>query len=351
MIGQVDISATQGDFTVQARCALPNGITSIFGPSGCGKTTLLRAVAGLIPAQGTVQLNGSDLSHLPAHRRGIGMVFQDARLFAHLNVAGNLRYAARRAHGPADRDQIIAQTGIAPLLPRSTRTLSGGERQRVALARALMSGPRILLLDEPLSALDNRARAQMMDVLDRLRQGPVPVLHVSHDISEVARLAEHLWLMRAGQVIRHGPVQDILNDPHSASVLGPRLAGAVVFGRVRAYHSDDDLTEIALGAGHAFVPGQIGTPGDNLRLRVPAHDVTLHRTASRGSSALSHLPVTISDIAPGQGPGALIGLQSGDLRLLARITRRSVRTMGLRPGMALYASFKATALTPTDAGG
>lgn len=350
MIGRVELTAQQGAFTLRARGDLAAGITSVFGPSGCGKSTLLRAVAGLIAAQGRLNLGSEDLARLPAHRRGTGMVFQDARLFAHLSVAGNLRYAQRRARARVDRDAIIDQTGIGALLPRRARTLSGGERQRVALARALLSAPRLLLLDEPLSALDAAGRTQMMTALDTLRAGAVPVLHVSHDISEVARLADQIWLMRDGEITRHGPAQEVMNDPQSAAALGPRQAGALVHGEVLAYHPLDDLTEITLGGGRAFVPGRIGAPGGQARLRIPAHDVTLHLNAPQGCSALSHLAVTITEIAPSPDRGALIGLRSGQVQLLAQITRRSVQAMALAPGMRIYASFKATALAQTDTG-
>lgn len=345
----LDLSARQGPFTVQAKGPIGPGITSVFGPSGCGKTTLLRAICGLTKARGSFTFKGADLNALPPHKRRIAMVFQDSRLFDHLTVQGNLRYAQKRASTPVNLDRISALAGITPLLDRKPATLSGGERQRVALARALASAPRLLLLDEPLTALDAPARRDLIGVIDQLR-GQLPIMHVSHDISEIAQLADDLWLMRQGRVTHHGPIQQVLADPHRVADLGTRVAGAVVIGHIQSYDAADDLTEVLLGLGHVFLPGNIGAVGTPLRLRIPAHDVTLMLDAPRGSSALGHLPVEITDLAQGGGPGVAVGLRSGSVDLLARITRRSAQALNLHKGMTLHAMLKATALSPADTG-
>lgn len=353
---RVDLRLGRPDFTLEVAGDVPPGLTSVFGPSGCGKTTLLRCIAGLERAAGRVALGDAiwqeGRRHLPPHKRGVGVVFQDARLFDHLDVAGNLRFAEKRAPTPPERERIIAMCDLAPLLSRRPAVLSGGERQRVALARALMASPLVLLLDEPLSALDQARREELLPILEALRDSAmIPMIHVSHDLSEVARLADRLWVMEAGRVQLHGPLSDVLSDPHAAARLGPRQAGAVVEAEVGAYDPRDDLTALRVGEGTLWLPGRVGAPGETRRLRIPAHDVTLMLTPPQGLSALSHLPVTITDLAPGHGPGVAVGLASGEARLIARITKRSLREMGLAPGMRLHALLKATALSPGDTGG
>ena len=228
-----DLAVSHGSFALDARAEVPaSGITAIFGPSAAGKSTLLRALAGLEAARGSFRMGDDDLSELPAHKRGVGVVFQDARLFAHLSVAGNLDYAARRARaGSLTRELIVEALGLAPLLARNVVGLSGGERQRVAIARALSTQPRLLLMDEPVSALDLPRRAEILGLIESLpRRFGIPVFYVTHAIDEVARIADHVLLMRDGTVALSGPVQAVFADERLDAFTGQFEAGSLSRG-------------------------------------------------------------------------------------------------------------------------
>jgi len=207
-----------GAFRLDADFRLaPEGITALSGPSGAGKTTLLRCIAGLIRLPGRLYVDGEvwqdERRFLPTHRRPVGVVFQEAALLAHLSVKGNLLYGARRAGGQGGFDDVVELLGLSALLPRGTQSLSGGERQRVALGRALLTRPKLVLLDEPLSSLDAGAKAEILPYLERLHRSlKVPALYISHDMGEIARLADHLLLMKDGQVTPGGPVRRIADQ-------------------------------------------------------------------------------------------------------------------------------------------
>ncbi len=356
----LDIKLSFGAFTLRlAETFEIAGVTAVFGPSGCGKSTLLRVIAGLERgAVGTVAL-GSEVWQapgvfVPPERRGLAMVFQDARLFAHLSVAGNLEFAAKRAGQAAGfaADQVIGALDLGPLMARRPAQLSGGEKQRVAIGRALMSRPRLLMLDEPLSALDAARKAEILPYLERLAgEGRVPMLYVSHAVSEVARLATDIIVLQQGQVNLRGRLAEVLSDPAAVPLLGVRDAGAVLTGRVLGFDAIDGLTEVGLDQGRLILPGQLGPVGAQVRIRIPAQDVILSLTAPAGLSALNVLAVTVTRIAAGSGPGVAIGLACGTDQLLARVTRRSATAMGLTEGMALFAILKATAVGQQDIGG
>jgi len=341
-----DVRKSFGDFTLDAAFSAPAAVTAIFGPSGSGKTSVIRAVAGLLRCDtATITLNDKDLTRLPPHKRRVGYVFQDARLFPHMNVRKNLRYGGRH-----DEEAVIAVLGLAPLLDRHPTTLSGGERQRVALGRSLMSAPDILLLDEPLSALDAPRKAEVLPYLAALRdQSDIPILYVSHDMAEVARLARRIVVLDHGRVVIEGDLDDVVSDPAALPYLGVRDAGAVLSGRIVG-HAADGLTKIETGAGALWVPGAVGRAGAAVRLRVPAQDVILSRTAPQGLSALNVLPVTISALERGAGADVAVTLRAGQARLLARVTKRSCDAMALRVGDTIYAILKATAIAPGDVG-
>ena len=351
---RVAVRKALGDFALEAAFDAPNGVTAIFGRSGCGKTSLVNAVAGLLrPDSGRIAVGDTTLFDSAAgidlatrHRR-IGYVFQDARLFPHLSVDRNLTYG-----GDHDRDRIIATLGLENLLNRMPAALSGGEKQRVALGRALMCNPQLLLMDEPLAALDAPRKAEIMPYLARLRdEVKVPMLYVSHDVSEVARLATTLVIMEAGQVVAAGPVGEVLSDPEIVPLVGVRAAGAVMMARVAGRLLDDGLTELAFSGGRLLLPGDFGTLGQNVRLRIAAQDVILSLQAPEGISALNVLTVTIDKIVEGRGPGVAVGLRAGDTNLLARVTRRSAGRMNLAVGQSLFAIIKATAVGPEAVGG
>jgi molybdate transport system ATP-binding protein len=354
----VDIRVSYGDFdlaVVQEFAA--SGVTGLFGPSGSGKSTLLRVIAGLeTRAVGRVVM-GSEVwqderRHVPAERRGVGYVFQDTRLFPHLTVGGNLDYAWRRAKGLGGpgMEEIVTALDLGSLLARRPAALSGGEKQRVAVGRALLTAPKILLMDEPLAALDEARKAEILPYLERLRdQSRVPILYVSHSVGEVARLAQNMLVLRAGRVLRAGAAVEVLSDPDAVPMVGPREAGAVIEARIIAHHQDG-LTELAVSAGRLWLPRIEAQPGEVLRLRIPAQEVILARARPEGLSALNILPVTITEVRMGEGPGAIVQLQAGSDRLLARLTRRSVDALGLAPGVAAYAVVKSVALAKGDIG-
>lgn len=345
-----------GGFDLDVGFAAGPGVTALFGRSGAGKTTIVNAVAGLLrPDAAQITLDGVTFNDghtcLPPHKRRVGYVFQDARLFPHLTVAQNLDYATRFGARPKGRDRIIEMLGIGALLARRPATLSGGERQRVALGRALLADPRLLLMDEPLAALDGPRKAEILPYLDRLKsEGAVPILYVSHAVDEVARLADHMVLLSGGRVARQGPLFDVMADPAAVPLLGVREAGAVLRAHV-VEHGADGLSTLNVAAGALQLMGVQASVGAEIRLRVLAQDVLLSLERPTGLSAQNILPVTITAIRAGDGPGAAIALDAGGDTLLARVTSRAVTSMGLVPGLHLFAIIKATSVAQSAISG
>jgi molybdate transport system ATP-binding protein len=346
-------------FTLDAAFEAPEGVTALFGRSGSGKSTLVNAVAGLLrPDRGRITLDGSVLLDtglgrmLPPHRRRMGYVFQDGRLFPHLTVRQNLAYGrwfAPKGQG-AGMGRIVDLLGIGPLLDRRPGALSGGEKQRVAIGRAILSNPRLLLMDEPLAALDEARKAEILPYLERLRdEVRLPILYVSHSVAEVARLATTVILMEAGRVTASGPATELLADPAIAPAMGLREAGSMILARV-AGQEEDGLTRLETGGGPVFLPDVGAAPGGTLRLRILAQDVMLATERPRGISALNVLAATVEEIRLGEGPGAMVRLRLGDEHLLARITRRSVRLLDLRPGTKVFAVLKTVSVGRENVG-
>lgn len=343
-----------GGMSLDVAFDAPDGVTAFFGRSGAGKTSVVNAVAGLLrPDSGKIVLNGRDLvdsgsgTHVPINLRNVGYVFQDARLFPHLSVRKNLLYGARTSTG---LDRISGMLGIDHLLSRRPRSLSGGEAQRVAIGRALLSEPELLIMDEPLAALDFARKAEILPYLERLRdEAGLPILYVSHSIEEVARLATTLVLMADGRVVSAGPAEALFADPSLVPFFGPRAAGALLPGRVVAQH-DDGMTEIAVSSGSLFLPKVAVSPGAQLRVRIEAQDVMLAITRPENVSALNILPAVVKEVHPGQGPGVMVQLQAGEDLLLARITRRSADALRLAPGCACFAVLKSVAVSRGNVG-
>jgi molybdate transport system ATP-binding protein len=341
------------DFRLDVDLDLPErGITSLFGPSGCGKTSLLRAIAGLDRHQDGFLKFGDLLwqdatEFVPPHRRPIGYVFQEASLFEHLNVRGNLEYGLRRvpeSERAISLERAIDLLGIAPLLARAPATLSGGERQRVAIARALAVSPRLLLMDEPLAAVDVQRRQEILPWLEALhRELDIPVIHVSHAPDEVARLADRLVLMRAGRVVATGDVHELftrLDLPLALDTDATSVIEATVSGHDEEYR----LTRLDFAGGQFTMARQAIAVGSPVRLRLAARDVSLTLQRQSGTSILNILPVTVDEISLDDDAQVTVRVLAGDVPLLARITRKSALELGLQPGLQVFAQVKGIAL-------
>ncbi|MHA6325540.1 molybdenum ABC transporter ATP-binding protein [Roseivivax sp. CAU 1753] len=348
-----------GQFTLDVGFEAPEGVTVLFGRSGSGKTSVINAVAGLLrPDRGRIVLDGKVLfdaasrQSVPVHRRRLGYVFQDSRLFPHLDVRQNLLYG-RRAQGLADAGtlpRIAELLGIEPLLARRPGALSGGEAQRVAIGRALLAEPRLLMMDEPLAALDAPRKAEILPYLERLRaETGLSILYVSHNLSEVARLATHLVVLDQGRVLKAGPAEALLSDPDLVPVMGVREAGAMLPARVLG-HDGDGLTGLSVSGGTLWLPRIDAAVGTALRVRILAQDVIVATERPTHISALNILPARVMALRMGEGPGMIAQLAVGQDTILARVTRRSADALDLHEGRACFAVMKSVAVAPTDVG-
>ncbi|MEO0370554.1 MAG: molybdenum ABC transporter ATP-binding protein [Pseudomonadota bacterium] len=331
----------------------PPGVTALFGPSGSGKTSVMRAVAGLFePDSAQITLEDAALIGTPPHKRRIGYIFQDARLFPHLTVHQNLTYGARFAgsgDGPS-HERIIQMLGLDHLLDRRPANLSGGETQRVAIGRALLARPRLILADEPLASLDEARKSEILPYFERLAEEvDTPVLYVTHSVRELARLASHVVVLDKGRVVRSGPVSEVLSDPDG---LGEniRAMGSVLRATI-ARHHEDGLTELDAGGAPLFLPRLDRETGASVRLRVSAHDVILSRARPKGLSALNILPGKVISIRPRDGVGTLVSLDTSAGLCVARITRRSAEALKLETGAECFAVIKTVSIAPDDIGG
>ena len=343
-------------FSLQLDLLLPpSGITVLFGPSGSGKTTVLRCVAGLERARpGRVQI-GADVWQddaeglfLPTWRRALGYVFQEASLFEHLSVHSNLVYGLKRSGAAASAavlEPAIALLGIDRLLQRMPAQLSGGERQRVAIARALATQPRLLLLDEPLAALDQQRKLDVLPWLERLRDELlIPMLYVTHSADELARLADHLVVLQQGRVQAEGPAAVVLSSLQNPLLLGEDL-GALLTGTVAERDPRWHLCRVAFEGGSLWLRDG-GLPlGHRVRLRVLARDVSISTVEPRHTSIQNQLPCTIESSAPDVHPSqVLVRARVGPATLLARITARSFEALELHSGKPAWLQVKSVAL-------
>ncbi|MFO6463089.1 molybdenum ABC transporter ATP-binding protein [Jannaschia sp. KMU-145] len=326
-------------FALDATFDAPGGVTALFGPSGAGKTTLARAVAGLLPTEaGRIEVGDRVLldagTNLPPQARRIGYVFQEPRLFPHLSVRTNLLYGAPPGTDPAE---IAAMLDIADLLDRRPAGLSGGEAARVAIGRALLRDPDLLILDEPLAALDAARRAAILPYLERVRGRGTPILYISHAMDEVVRLADTLVLLDGGRVVRAGPLAEVLADPGAAAALGPGQIGTLLDGRVTVRGGGLATVETSIGALRIAAD----LPGDRLRFRIRAEDVTVATTEPTGLSARNVMAGRVESIGP-LGDAILLGLSVGEGRLLAQVTPEAVADLDLAPGRDIWAIVKAS---------
>ena len=359
--GRIDVAfrGKVGTFSLDASFSTPaTGVTAIFGPSGCGKTTVARCLAGLHHLPGSFCAVDGEIWQDPSvfietHRRPIGYVFQEASLFSHLSVKRNLLFGAPRdvmapSHDGIGFDEVIELLGLTKLLARSPHNLSGGERQRVAIGRALLSQPKLLLMDEPLSALDRQTKSEILPFLERLHERLLlPVFYISHDMSEIERLADHLILMQHGHVIGAGPLRAMQGDP-SLPLAGAREAAVSLDATVEAHDSVYGLVTLRVAGGRLLVPAPPVAQGTRQRLRIAASDISISRTASETSSILNILPARIvSKSLLGHGEVIVVlapGTDGRSAQLLARITLRSWDQLGLAETMNVLAQVKGVSL-------
>ncbi|WP_319519012.1 molybdenum ABC transporter ATP-binding protein [uncultured Martelella sp.] len=333
-----------------------NGITALFGASGCGKTSLLRCFAGLNRLQaGHFAIDGEiwqdGTTFLPPHRRAVGYVFQQANLFPHLSVHDNLVFGLKRL-GRTERnvakgrfDQLVSLLGIDHLLERAPRKLSGGERQRVAIGRALLTAPKLLLMDEPLSALDFEAKREILPYLDGLRKTlSIPVLYVTHAPNEVARLADHIAVLENGRILASGPLTETLARL-DLPIRREEGAGVAIDARIIEIDSKWHLARVAFSGGSLWVRDPQKPVGEMVRVMVLARDVSLALAPSRNVSIVNHLPAKVLEIADGDHPAVVaVKVDVGGTPLIARLTARSAAALALEPGKPVSAQIKSVAI-------
>jgi molybdate transport system ATP-binding protein len=351
---QAAFSGRLGAFNLDVAFEAPmRGITALFGPSGCGKTTVLRCMAGLQRLPGDLKVGGSVWQDsgrgefLNPHRRAVGYVFQEASLFSHLSVRGNLLFGAQRAEhaslsGALNFDGVVDLLGLNSLLERSPDKLSGGERQRVSVGRALLSQPEILLMDEPLAALDHKTKEEILPYLEALHETlSIPIIYVSHDISEVARLADRIIVLSNGRVVAAGDVAGILERLDLTDTADRFEAGVLLTARVVRHDEKYHLTHLDHFGQAIVMPTMKAGPGDDIRLRVRARDVSLATQMPMGLSVRNILKGTVAEIR--EDPATAYAetlVDIGGARLRARITRAAVADLELAVGKPVYALIK-----------
>ncbi|MFP3977088.1 molybdenum ABC transporter ATP-binding protein [Marinobacter sp. KMM 10035] len=351
---QARFACKVGTFELDVDLNLPgSGLTALFGHSGCGKTTLLRCMAGLQAAEGTMRVNGDEwqnkTSSRPVHQRPLAYVFQETSLFPHLSVKRNLMYGYKRIP-QSDRqisfDQAVEWLGLSRLLGRMPEKLSGGERQRVAIARALLTSPKLLLMDEPLSALDQASKQDIMPYLEALRDNlAIPMLYVSHSTAEVARLADHIVMMNGGRVVAEGPLQQIMartNQPFGLEDDAGVILDATLSERDEQWH----LCRADFEGGHLWLRADERLMiGQKIRLQVLARDVSLARSEQTDQSIQNLLPAIVDEVALEVSPGtSIVRLLAGKTPFLSRLTSRAVHALAIEPGQHVWLQIKSVAI-------
>jgi molybdate transport system ATP-binding protein len=353
----VRIEKRLGDFSLKAEFKGGSGVTALFGASGAGKSTVLATVAGALrPDRGRITLHDQVLfdsdarTHTAMEARRVGWVFQDARLFPHLSVEQNLRYGLQRAKGrPATigYDEVVRVLGIEDLASRRPRDLSGGERQRVGVGRALLSQPRLLLMDEPLAALDGPRKAEILPFLERLKTAfDLPILYVTHSLGEVTRLADRLVVLDAGRVVADGPLADVLARTDLPLLAGRADAASALETTVAGHDDLRGLTRLAAAGVELLLPRLAHPVGEPLRAVVLARDVLIATREPQGLSARNVLPAMVQRLDP-RADGSVLAtltLGGGETRLLSALTRDAVETLSLAPGSAVWAVVKSVAV-------
>jgi molybdate transport system ATP-binding protein len=352
----VQLNKRRGEFNLSLQFTVAeSGVVALFGHSGCGKSTAVNLLAGLLQADsGYIQLEDTLLLdtdqgiNLPAEQRRIGYVFQNARLFPHYRVAGNLRYGLRRAKQTTPSfhfDNIVQLLGLDRVLQRRPAQLSGGEQQRVALGRALLAQPRLLLLDEPLASLDLARREEVLPYLERVRdQLKIPMVYVSHQFEEVLRLATQVVLMKHGAILAQGDLTSISVRPELRELLGVEALGAVVEGVVREIHHDSGLACISIGTGQINVEALSLLVGQRVRLQLLARDLILALTPPQGLSVRNRLQGVITQLTPDNRHAVLVTIDIGGATLLARVTSSAATELQLHTGQPIWTLVKSVSL-------
>ena len=341
-------------FVLDVDLTLPGqGITAVFGHSGCGKTTLLRCMAGLQRAEGSMTVLGEHWQtagfFLPVHKRPLAYVFQETHLFPHLSVRKNLEFGYLRipaSHRQVGFNEAVNWLGLGEHLDRMPASLSGGERQRVAIARALLTSPRLLLMDEPMSALDKASKHDILPYLERLRDVlAIPIVYVSHSTSEVARLADHLVVLEDGKVITRGPTRETLARMDNPFRLEDD-AGVLVEGAIRELDQHWHLARVEFDGGSVWLRQNNDMKiGDRVRIQLLSRDISLALDENRNQSIQNLIPATIDRIEPDVAPGvSIVRLLAGPTPVMSRLTTRAVDQLALEPGLQVWMQIKSVAL-------
>ncbi|MFL6602338.1 MAG: molybdenum ABC transporter ATP-binding protein [Steroidobacteraceae bacterium] len=362
---KVRVVKRRDGFTLDANFEAPTpGVVALFGRSGCGKTTTINIISGLLAADAaSIELDGEVLENtgssvpvrVPPEGRRIGYVFQDGRLFPHMSVLRNLRYGMTRAgqgmpdanaSSTGDRriglDPIVSLLGLERLLQRRPNQLSGGERQRVSLGRALLSQPKLLLLDEPLAALDAARREEVLPYLERLRDSlSIPMVYVSHQFDEVLRLATHVVLMDAGRVLAQGPLNEVSLVPALRDIVGPDSVGAVLDGVVKGVDAAGGMADLRVGSGVLNVGVRGVRVGERVRVQLLARDIILAVEPPRGLSVRNELRGVVVALVEDEEEAVLVTVDVAGARVLSRVTRTAVGALGLSVGMGVWLLVKA----------
>jgi molybdate transport system ATP-binding protein len=353
---RVDVFKQRPEFTLDAKIEVPTpGTIALFGRSGCGKTTLVSVIAGLLRAdRALVDIDGIVLEdtrggvRIPVEHRRIGYVFQDSRLFPHLDVTGNLRYGAQRAPTSTkivEFEQVVELLGLGALLKRRAFQLSGGERQRVALGRALLSQPRLMLLDEPLAALDTPRREEVLPYLERLRdEFAIPMVYVSHRFDEVLRLASHVVVMEQGRVAVQGSIDVVSRHSALRGIVGEDAVGAVLSGSIASSDPSTGLTAVSVGNAVLHVNLRGAALGAQVRVHLLARDIMLATQPVEGLSVRNRMQGTIVRVAAEDQDADIVDVDIGGQFVLARVTRAASSALALRPGMSIWVLVKAVSI-------
>jgi molybdate transport system ATP-binding protein len=352
---EVDVAHRLGSFTLELSFTSQGRLTAFFGQSGAGKTSLVNVIGGLIrPDRGRVAVDGTTLTDtaagifVPTHRRRVGYVFQEGRLFPHLTVRQNLLFG-RWFRPPQERkielETVLDLLGIGHLLHRRPGALSGGEKQRVAIGRALLASPRLLLMDEPLAALDEERKAEILPFIERLRdQADIPIIYVSHSLAEVSRLANSIVMLRNGRVLAAGDPAEVLSRTELVPQDAVEEAGAVIEARISQHDTRFGLTTLQSKAGLLRAPYLDLPTGTIVRVRIRARDVMVANAPPVGLSALNVLAGKVIELRNSGETVVEVAIDCNGVKLTARLTRKSVETLRLAPEMPVYAILKSVAL-------